>query len=351
MVTETRCRRSTPPILAKCVTRMPGGPGRDRPRPVSCCLPVARHPAAGNVQYMIRQSLPWPGGVFTKWRCPDAGGRQASLWEQAYGDVGEVSTSGILLARDMLTSACLPAHGPRARRAQRPVLPPACWRCCRHRAVELPAIAMGMVSARNRHREPAGSSLRPCPRPSATILWKFKEVEFRRLQLLPRPESSVMGDYSGTPDISLICFTRFDGCGPAHRGKAAKVRRASGRSSGSSRKPGGKNATIVDDDADLDEAVAGRIWPSVFRGRSARLLACVIVLGRHLRHFCPASGIGGAIPRTAPPRPRRTSFWPAGRRFPVKERARIHRDQAEAEGKVACQALRSAVSSGVACRC
>ncbi|KAF4531304.1 hypothetical protein B566_EDAN019407 [Ephemera danica] len=69
-------------------------------------------------------------------------------------------------------------------------------------------------------------------------------------------KSSVMGDYLVEhPDISLICFTGSMDVGLHIVEKAAKVQPGQNQVKRVIAEMGGKNAIIIDDDADLDEAV------------------------------------------------------------------------------------------------
>ena len=247
------------------------------PRPPS---PRGATPRRWNARSTCTRPLPWPGGVSTKWR-RSRRWRSASLGNRLTATWARASTSS-----NTTPATCppqrAPAHGPRARRAQRPVLQPkgvaaviAPWnfpsplRWAWFRPQSSPATRWC-------------SSLRPCPRPSATILWKSsrKWGSPPGLQLLPRPELSHGRLSGGTPGHQPHLLYRFDGRGPAHRGKGGqRCSRASGRSSGSSRKWAAKNATIVDDDADLDEAVSQVVYSAFgFQGQKCSACSRVIVL-------------------------------------------------------------------------
>ena len=71
-----------------------------------------------------------------------------------------------------------------------------------------------------------------------------------------------MGDYLvDHPDVSVIAFTGSMEVGAAHPGKGPpRCSRASMQCKRVIAEMGGKNATIIDDDADLDEAVLGVLY-------------------------------------------------------------------------------------------
>jgi len=91
---------------------------------------------------------------------------------------------------------------------------------------------------------------------------------------------SVMGDFLiEHPDISLIAFTGSMQVGLRIIGKAAKVQEGQANVKKVIAEMGGKNAIIIDDDADLDEAVPG-VLASAFGFQGQKCSACsrVIVL-------------------------------------------------------------------------
>ena len=93
-------------------------------------------------------------------------------------------------------------------------------------------------------------------------------------------QSSVMGDYLVEhPDISLICFTGSMDVGLHIVEKAAKVQPGQRQVKRVIAEMGGKNATIVDDDADLDEAVSQVVYSAFgFQGQKCSACSRVIVL-------------------------------------------------------------------------
>ena len=92
--------------------------------------------------------------------------------------------------------------------------------------------------------------------------------------------SSVMGDsLVEHPDVSLICFTGSMEVGLHILEKAAKVQPGQRQCKRVIAEMGGKNAVIIDDDADLDEAVL-QVLNSAFGFQGQKCSACsrVIVL-------------------------------------------------------------------------
>ena len=93
-------------------------------------------------------------------------------------------------------------------------------------------------------------------------------------------KSSVMGDYLVEhPDISLIGFTGSMDVGLHIVEKAAKVQPGQRQVKRVIAEMGGKNAIIVDDDADLDEAVVQVLYSAfAFQGQKCSACSRVIVL-------------------------------------------------------------------------
>ena len=93
-------------------------------------------------------------------------------------------------------------------------------------------------------------------------------------------KSSIMGDYLVEhPDISLICFTGSMDVGLHIVEKAAKVQPGQKQVKRVIAEMGGKNAIIVDDDADLDEAVVQVLYSAFgFQGQKCSACSRVIVL-------------------------------------------------------------------------
>ena len=92
--------------------------------------------------------------------------------------------------------------------------------------------------------------------------------------------SSVMGDYLVEhPQVSMICFTGSMEVGLRIQEKAAKVQPGQMQCKRVIAEMGGKNAIIIDDDADLDEAVL-QVLNSAFGFQGQKCSACsrVIVL-------------------------------------------------------------------------
>jgi len=92
--------------------------------------------------------------------------------------------------------------------------------------------------------------------------------------------SSVMGDYLiAHPKVSLIAFTGSMEVGLHIQEKAARVQPGQAQCKRVIAEMGGKNAIIVDDDADLDEAVAGVLYSAFgFQGQKCSACSRVIVV-------------------------------------------------------------------------
>lgn len=122
---------------------------------------------------------------------------------------------------------------------------------------------------------------------SAIVAAKLMEI-FRDLDLppgvvnyLPGPGEIVGAALVEHPDVALIAFTGSRGVGLEINARAAQVSAAKGMRfvKHAIAEMGGKNAIIVDDDADLDEAVAG-VVKSAFGYQGQKCSACsrVVVL-------------------------------------------------------------------------
>jgi RHH-type proline utilization regulon transcriptional repressor/proline dehydrogenase/delta 1-pyrroline-5-carboxylate dehydrogenase len=118
---------------------------------------------------------------------------------------------------------------------------------------------------------------------AAKLMEVFRELELPPgvLNFVPGPGETVGAALVEHPDVALIAFTGSRGVGLAINAKAAQVS-ASVRLRNVKHviaEMGGKNAIIVDDDADLDEAVLG-VVKSAFGYQGQKCSACsrVIVL-------------------------------------------------------------------------
>ena len=144
------------------------------------------------------------------------------------------------------------------------------------------AIAMGMVSAAIVTGNPVifkPSSLASAIGYNLVELWREAGLPAGVFNYCPG-RSSVMGDYLVEhPDIALVAFTGSMEVGLRIVEKAAKVQPGQMQVKRVLAEMGGKNAIIVDDDADLDEAVA-QILHSAFGFQGQKCSACsrVIVL-------------------------------------------------------------------------
>ena len=192
-------------------------------------------------------------------------------WEQAYGDVGEGIDFLEYYARDMLRLS-VPRRMGRAPGEHNVLF----YQPKGVAAVIAPwnfpfAIAMGMVSAAIVTGNPV--VFKPSSLSSAigyNLVEIFKEVGLPAGVFNYCPgQSSVMGDYLVEhPDISLICFTGSMDVGLHIVEKAAKVQPGQRQVKRVIAEMGGKNATIVDDDADLDEAVSQVVYSAFgFQGQ------------------------------------------------------------------------------------
>ena len=96
---------------------------------------------------------------------------------------------------------------------------------------------------------------------------------------------------------------------------------------------GGKNAIIVDDDADLDEAVLG-VVKSAFGYQGQKCSACsrAIVLGERLRRVPRAAGRSDAQPEGRPGRRSGDQRRPGDRRRVARARSSSTSSSASSEG-------------------
>ena len=203
-------------------------------------------------------------------------------WDQAYNDVAEGIDFLEYYAREMVRLAA-PRRMGRAP-GEHNILS---YQAKGIAAVVAPwnfpfAIAIGMVSA----AIVAGNSVIFKPSSIASAIgYNLVEI-FREIGLPPGVfnycpgRSSVMGDYLVEhPDISLIGFTGSVEVGLHIVEKAAKVQPGQRQVKRVIAEMGGKNAIIVDDDADLDEAVSQIIYSAFgFQGQKCSACSRVVVL-------------------------------------------------------------------------
>jgi len=144
------------------------------------------------------------------------------------------------------------------------------------------AISVGMVSA---------AIVAGCPviyKPSgvsSVVGWMLTEM-FRAVNLpdgvfnYTPGRGSVIGDYIVEhPDVSVIAFTGSMEVGLRIQQKAAVVQPGQEQCKKVIAEMGGKNATIIDDDADLDEAVLGVLYAAFgFQGQKCSACSRIIVL-------------------------------------------------------------------------
>ncbi|MES9997463.1 proline dehydrogenase family protein [Desulfovibrio aminophilus] len=151
------------------------------------------------------------------------------------------------------------------------------------------AISIGMVAA---------AVVSGCPvvyKPSglsSAIGWNLVEL-FREAGLpdgvfnYTPGRGSVIGDYIVEhPDVAVIAFTGSMEVGLRIQEKAAKVQSGQAQCKKVIAEMGGKNAIIIDDDADLDEAVSGVIYSAFgFQGQKCSACSRVIVLDAIYERF------------------------------------------------------------------
>ncbi len=144
------------------------------------------------------------------------------------------------------------------------------------------AISVGMVSAAIASGcpvvyKPAGIS--SCVGNGLTEMWKAAGLPDGVFNYTPG-RGSVMGDYLvDHPEVSVIAFTGSMEIGLRIQERAAKVQPGQQQCKKVIAEMGGKNATIIDDDADLDEAVLGVLYAAFgFQGQKCSACSRVIVL-------------------------------------------------------------------------
>ena len=144
------------------------------------------------------------------------------------------------------------------------------------------AISVGMVSAAIVSGcpvvyKPAGIS--SCVGNGLVEMWKAAGLPDGVFNYIPG-RGSVMGDHLvDHPDISVIAFTGSMEVGLRIQERAAKVQPGQQNCKKVIAEMGGKNATIIDDDADLDEAVLGVLYAAFgFQGQKCSACSRVIVL-------------------------------------------------------------------------
>lgn len=203
-------------------------------------------------------------------------------WDQAYNDVAEGIDFLEYYAREMMRLATprrmgrAPGeHNVLSYQAKGIVAVVAPW--------NFPfAIAIGMVSAALVTGNPVvfkPSSIAPAI--GYNLVEVFREVGLPDGVFNYCPgRSSVMGDYLVEhPDISAICFTGSVDVGLHIVEKAAKVHPGQRQVKRVIAEMGGKNAIIVDDDADLDEAVSQILYSAFgFQGQKCSACSRVVVL-------------------------------------------------------------------------
>lgn len=203
-------------------------------------------------------------------------------WDQAYNDVAEGIDFLEYYAREMMRLA-VPRRMGRAPGEHNALF----YQPKGIAAVVSPwnfpfAIAIGMVSAAIVTGNPV--VYKPSSIASAVgynLVEIFREVGLPAGVFNYCPgRSAVMGDYLVEhPDVSLICFTGSMDVGLHIVEKAAKVQPGQRQIKRVIAEMGGKNAIIVDDDADLDEAVSQIIYSAFgFQGQKCSACSRVIVL-------------------------------------------------------------------------
>ena len=144
------------------------------------------------------------------------------------------------------------------------------------------AISVGMVSAAIVSGcpvvyKPAGIS--SCVGRGLVEMWQAAGLPDGVFNYCPG-RGSVMGDHLvDHPDVSVIAFTGSMEVGLRIQERAAKVQPGQQQCKRVIAEMGGKNATIIDDDADLDEAVLGVLYAAFgFQGQKCSACSRVIVL-------------------------------------------------------------------------
>ena len=144
------------------------------------------------------------------------------------------------------------------------------------------AISVGMVSAAIVSGcpvvyKPAGIS--SCVGHGLVDMWKAAGLPDGVFNYCPG-RGSVMGDHLvDHPDVSVIAFTGSMEVGLRIQERAAKVQPGQQQCKKVIAEMGGKNATIIDDDADLDEAVIGVLYAAfAFQGQKCSACSRVVVL-------------------------------------------------------------------------
>ena len=144
------------------------------------------------------------------------------------------------------------------------------------------AISVGMVSAAIVSGcpvvyKPAGIS--SCVGHNLVEMWKAAGLPDGVFNYCPG-RGSVMGDHLvDHPDVSVIAFTGSMEVGLRIQERAAKVQPGQQQCKRVIAEMGGKNGTIIDDDADLDEAVLGVLYAAFgFQGQKCSACSRVIVL-------------------------------------------------------------------------
>ncbi|AMK12234.1 proline dehydrogenase family protein [Pseudodesulfovibrio indicus] len=144
------------------------------------------------------------------------------------------------------------------------------------------AISVGMVSAaivcgNPVVYKPAGSS--SCVGRALVDMWKAAGLPDGVFNYCPG-RGSVMGDHLvDHPEVSVIAFTGSMEVGLRIQERAAKVQPGQQQCKRVIAEMGGKNAIIIDDDADLDEAVLGVLYSAFgFQGQKCSACSRVVVL-------------------------------------------------------------------------
>ena len=144
------------------------------------------------------------------------------------------------------------------------------------------AISVGMVSA----AVVSGCPVVYKPAGSASVIgsgmvemWKAAGLPNGVFNYCPG-RGSVMGDHLvDHPDVSVIAFTGSMEVGLRIQERAAKVQPGQDHCKRVIAEMGGKNAIIIDDDADLDEAVLGVLYAAFgFQGQKCSACSRVVVL-------------------------------------------------------------------------